>query len=165
MTSLSPDWRGTDLKGELFSGYEYRLGEELIESSPAEKDFGVFLDEKLDMSQQYALTAQTTGYIKRGLATRLREVILPLYSVLVRPHLQHCVQVWGSQHKYNTDLLNHWDIGNLRNLSDFYIHSILANLSIGKATSGLLCPLLDSPGQRRRGATRESPLKWNISLI
>jgi len=71
----------------------------------------VFLGhEKLDISHQNALAAQKANCIlsciKRSVASRAREVILPLCSTLVRLHLESCIQLGSPQHRKDMDLLD-----------------------------------------------------------
>ena len=70
---------------------------------------GVLIDERFSMSWQCVLADQKASSIldctKRSVTSRSREVILPLYSTLVRPHLEYCTQFWGPQHKKDMELL------------------------------------------------------------
>jgi len=67
-------------------------------------------DEELNVTHQYALTAQKANHIlcctKSSVASRVSERILPLCSALVTPHPESCVQLWSPQHRKR-----HGDVG------------------------------------------------------
>ena len=88
---------------------QHQLGDDLLERSSMEKNLGVLVDNRLAMSQQCALVAKnasgTHGHIKKSVASRLREVILPFRTALVRPRLNYCVRFWVPQFKKDRDVL------------------------------------------------------------
>jgi len=83
--------------GHGIPNHKYRLGREWIENSPEEKNLGVLVDEKLNLTWQCVLAGQKAnhilGCIPRSMASRVWEGILPLCSD--SPHLEPCVQLWS----------------------------------------------------------------------
>ena len=86
--------------------HQYKLGDILLEG--CSEDLGGLLDNRMATSQQCALTAEVASSvlwcIKRR-ASEVREVILPVHSVLGRQHMEYHVQFWSPQFKKDGELL------------------------------------------------------------
>ncbi|KAF7237680.1 Poly(U)-specific endoribonuclease-A [Varanus komodoensis] len=83
--------------------HKYRLGDKWLEGSTCERDLRVLVDCRLNMSQQCDAVVKrvnaTLGCIARSVASRSKEVLLPLYTTLVRPQLEYCAQFWAPHYR------------------------------------------------------------------
>ena len=79
-----------------------------MESSTENKDMDILVDYSLTMSQQVCPCDQE-GQWYPGLHQKQRcqqeQGIIPLYSALVRPHLEYCVQFWAPHCKKDIEAL------------------------------------------------------------
>lgn len=86
--------------------YQHMLGSTSMESSRADKDLGLLVDPRLNVSQQCTEKANDIlGCIRRSVTNKSRKVILPLYSVLLRSHMEYWVQFLAPEYKRDKDML------------------------------------------------------------
>lgn len=92
------------------------------------------------------------GLHQSSVASRSKDVILPIYSTLMRPHLQSCIQFWGPQQKKDVDLME--QIQRKAQLSRFFWRSSHPHLPF--VSLGLWCS---------QAAPPPSPTFFPISLL
>ncbi|EMP36996.1 hypothetical protein UY3_05797 [Chelonia mydas] len=89
--------------------HTYKMGNDCLGRSTVERDLVVTVDHKLNTSQQCNTVAKKSniilGYIKRSVVSMTQGVILLLYSMLIRPQLEYCVQVWVPHFRIDVDKL------------------------------------------------------------
>lgn len=70
------------------------------------------MDEKLDMNKLCSECRNLImGCLRKSVASRPSEVILPLYFALLTLHPERCVQLWSPQNKKDMDVLEHLQRG------------------------------------------------------
>lgn len=81
--------------------HKYKLGEEQLESSSADRDLGVLVGRWLIISQHCAQVTRRANCIlecvKHSTTSQVKEVIITMYSELVWPHLEHRVRFWAPE--------------------------------------------------------------------
>ena len=63
----------------------------------------------MNVLEQWQIAAskgnQILGLIRRTITYKEKQVIVPLYKAIVRPHLEYCIQAWRPYHKNDIDKL------------------------------------------------------------
>lgn len=89
--------------------YTYFMGSQKLEVVDEEKDLGVHFTADLKPSRQcqqaYSKASKVLGMIGRTITYKSRDILLPLYKTLVRPHLEYCSSVWSPYYSKDKKLL------------------------------------------------------------
>ena len=88
---------------------EYKMGDAVLGRSTQENDLGVTFSADMKVSEQCGIAAskgnQILGLIRRTIMYKEKQLIVPLYKAIVRPHLEYCIQAWRPYRKKDIDKL------------------------------------------------------------
>ena len=88
---------------------DYKMGDDVLGRTTQEKDLGVTFSADMKVSEQCGIAAskgnQIIGLIRRTIMYKEKQLIVPLYRAIVRPHLEYCIYAWRPYRKKNIDEL------------------------------------------------------------
>ena len=86
-----------------------KMGDAALSRTTQEKDLGVTFSADMNVSEQCGVAAskvnKSLGLIRRTIMYKEKQLIVPLYKAIVRPHLEYCIQAWRLYRKKDTDKL------------------------------------------------------------
>ena len=87
----------------------YTMGGTVLNTTLKEKDLGLTISADMKVSEQCGIAAakgnQILELIRRNIVYKEKELIIPLYKTIVRPHLEYCIQAWRPYRKKDIDML------------------------------------------------------------
>ena len=90
---------------------EYKMGDAVLGRTTQEKGLGVTFSADIKVSEHCGIAAskgnQILGLIMRTIVYKEKQLIVPLYKAIVRPHLEYCyiIQAWRPYRKKDIDKL------------------------------------------------------------
>ena len=88
---------------------EYKMGDAVLGRTTQEKELGVTFSADMKVSEQCGIAAskgnQILGLIRRNIIYKEKQLSLPVYKAIVRPHLEYCIQAWRPYRKKDIDKL------------------------------------------------------------
>ena len=82
---------------------EYKMGDAVLCRTTQEKDLGVTFSADMKVSEQCGIAAtkgnQILGLIRRTIMYKEKQLIVPLYKTIVRPHFEYCIRAWRPYRK------------------------------------------------------------------
>ena len=88
---------------------QYTMGGTVLNTTLKEKDLGLTISADMKVSEQCGIAAakgnRIIGLIIRNIAYKEKELIIPLYKTIVRPHLEYCIQTCRPYRKKDVNML------------------------------------------------------------
>ena len=88
---------------------QYTMGDTVLNTTLKEKDLGLTISADMKVTEQCGIAAakgnQILGLIRRNIVYKEKELIIPLYKTIVRPHLEYCIQAWRPYRKKDIYML------------------------------------------------------------